>query len=312
MEIKVFDIKDEIIEEKLEEIDVLNIKKVFTKIFSSQNTGHLKSSCKANEESILNEYNAGKKEFNLFKFAEHLKEAESKGDGSRNKQITEGYLFIRKEEEKLSLLKLENIEVVDKEKNYEMKTSFSTESNYYKGCIVQSDLNDITVVDRNKSIAKYWRERFLELSLNRDEYQNSIELIDLFKKNNLYSDVVRDSENYQNIHEETESYIFQSNIFDKVDLANRMRSKSLISELELNEIYSDSSKALDAEFGISQKAIKENYKKTINISKDTKIYTDNYAKLFKRQGIEYRDGKIILSVENEYINEIPEELKDGN
>lgn len=54
--------------------------------------------------------------FNMYEFAESLRGAELKKDGTRNKQITKGNLFIKKEDEQLILLKLENIEVVDKEK----------------------------------------------------------------------------------------------------------------------------------------------------------------------------------------------------
>jgi len=156
LEIKVFDITESLVqEEQLKPIDIENIKKVFNKIFSPQNTDHLKIDCYANENSILSQYQVNRKTFSMHRFAEELRLSELKRDGTRNKQITEGNLFIKEESNRLILLKLENIEVIDKEKNYEMRTSFSTESNYYKGCILGDDLKSITIIDISKSVAKY-------------------------------------------------------------------------------------------------------------------------------------------------------------
>ena len=312
MEIKVFDISEDAYEEKLEKKDIQNIKKVFQKIFSSENADHLRIDCSAREDSILNKYMNSRTIFNMYEFAESLRGAELKKDGTRNKQITKGNLFIKKEDEQLILLKLENIEVVDKEKNYEMKTSFSTEANYYKGCIFDGNLNKVVVIDRNKTIAKYWREDFLKLSLNRDSYQNSIDLIDLLKENKLFSENISSKGNLQEIKEATENYIFKNESFDKTQLKELLVEKSLIRDTELNLVYSESSKNIDTGFEISKKAIKKRYHKEIFVSEDTKIWTDNYEKLIRRQGIEYEDGKIILSVSEKFVNNLPKELTDGN
>ena len=314
MVVKVFDINETVHEEKLNEIDIENINKVFLKIFSPENTDHLKIDCYANENSILKKYKDNPDNFEMISFANELGRAEQKNDGTRNKQITEGNLFIKRETNRLILLKLENIEVIDKEKNYEMRTSFSTESNYYKGCILGDDLMQITIIDKNKSVAKYWREGFLNLSLNRDEYQNSKELIELLKEDNLFASNLMRQENFQKIKEQTENYIFSKDTFDKVDLSEILRKKKLIEEKNLNEIYSEESKKIDTEFSLSKRAIKEDYNKTIYISPETKIYTENYIKLVKRQGIEYQDGKLILSVDESFIDDLPPELrvKNGN
>ncbi|MCP7290516.1 hypothetical protein JKU53_00005, partial [Listeria monocytogenes] len=228
MEIKVFDINESVYEEQLEQIDIENINKVFSKIFSPENTDHLKIDCRINDKSILKKYKENQSVFEMIMFAEELRKAELKGDGTRNKQITEGNLFIKKESNRLILLKLENIEVIDKEKNYEMRTSFSTESNYYKGCILGNDLNKITIIDKNKSVAKYWREGFLNLSLNRNEYQNSKELIEMLKEDKLFTETLMSQDNFQEIKDQTENYIFSNDSFDKVNLAELLRVKHLI------------------------------------------------------------------------------------
>ncbi|EKZ0216191.1 hypothetical protein QRK76_002575, partial [Enterococcus faecalis] len=88
MEIKVFDISEDAYEEKLEKKDIQNIKKVFQKIFSSENADHLRIDCSAREDSILNKYMNSKTIFNMYEFAESLRGAELKKDGTRNKQIT--------------------------------------------------------------------------------------------------------------------------------------------------------------------------------------------------------------------------------
>ncbi|WP_285014396.1 hypothetical protein [Lactococcus garvieae] len=312
MEIKVFDINDTIREESLSEIAKENIEKVFLKIFSPSNTAHLKIDCYVDNGSILERYEKEKEKFDLDAFAIELHEAEKKTDGSRNKQITEGYLFIKRVNSRLMLLKLENIEVIDKEKNYEMKNSFSTEANYYKGCIFEGDLKNITIIDKNKSIAKYWRDDFLNLSLIKDDFKNSQELVSLVKSGKLLSENINSQDNFEIIQNKIENYIFENDFFDKIRVADLLRSSNLISQVDLNDIYSEDSKVLDTEFEISKKALKEGYKKTICLSEYTKIYTENYAKLYNREEIKYEDGRIILTVNEEFISGLPEELINGN
>ncbi|EKO5667578.1 hypothetical protein P0W50_002866, partial [Enterococcus faecalis] len=149
-------------------------------------------------------------------------------------------------------------------------------------------------------------------SLNRNSYQNSIDLIDLLRKNELFSENISSKGNLQEIKEATENYIFKNESFDKTQLKELLVEKSLIRDTELNLVYSESSKNIDTGFEISKKAIKERYHKEIFVSEDTKIWTDNYEKLIRRQGIEYEDGKIILSVSEKFVNNLPKELTDGN
>ncbi|EIT2199828.1 hypothetical protein L1U15_002828, partial [Enterococcus faecalis] len=118
--------------------------------------------------------------------------------------------------------------------------------------------------------------------------------------------------NLQEIKEATENYIFKNESFDKTQLKELLVEKSLIRDTELNLVYSESSKNIDTGFEISKKAIKKRYHKEIFVSEDTKIWTDNYEKLIRRQGIEYEDGKIILSVSEKFVNNLPKELTNGN
>ena len=67
---------------------------------------------------------------------------------------------------------------------------------------------------------------------------------------------------------------------------------------------------MDSQFKISSKAIAKKYKKTIQVSKDTKIYTDNYTKLKRSNGIKFENGKLILTVSEDFLKNIPDELKN--
>ncbi|EHU9638598.1 hypothetical protein KZ525_002771, partial [Enterococcus faecalis] len=130
--------------------------------------------------------------------------------------------------------------------------------------------------------------------------------------NKLFSEKISSKDNLQEIKEATENYIFKNENFDKTELKELLVEKGLIRYKELNLVYSDSSKNIDTGFKISKKAVKERYYKEIFVSEDTKIWTDNYEKLIRRQGIEYEDGKIILSVSENFVNNLPKELTDGN
>ena len=123
MEIKSYSIKDEVVEEVLQDIDIENLDKVFKKVFAAESMGHLKIDCYADDCSILSNYK-NNDFFDINIFAEKLLSSEMKSDGSRNKQIVEGHLFIKIQDKSLVLLKLENIEVIDKENHYELKQLF--------------------------------------------------------------------------------------------------------------------------------------------------------------------------------------------
>jgi hypothetical protein len=311
MTIKVYDINEEFREEQLVLKDITNIHKIFDKIFSSNNTGHQKVECFTNDTSLLKMYHESQN-FDLSTFADKLLKAEKKKDGTRNQQITQGFLFVKKESDSLLLLKLEDIETIDREQHYKMRTSFSTESNYYKGCIFSGDLQNIIVIDKNTSVAAFWREKFLGLELKQNEFQNSMKLIVLIQEDKLFSEKIKNQTNFQEVKKQTEDFLFGNETFDKTQLADKLRRNSLVESIDLNEIYSEESKNIDSKFQISSKAIAKKYKKTIQVSKDTKIYTDNYTKLKRSNGIKFENGKLILTVSEDFLKNIPDELKNEN
>lgn len=306
--INVYAIGDKIESEQLDELSVKNIDKIFDKIFSELNKSHLKIKSKAITGSLIIPFSKNAASFNIDEFAEALFAAEKKQDGERNKQITEGNLFIRVIGNNLTLLKLENIEMIDKANHYEMKSNFSTEPNYYKGASFTGSLENILIIDKNPSIAKYWGQRFLKVEPLDTSDQNTSSFIQLIKNDTLFQEKIVSDENYEEIKLATEQYLFTNDFFDKIELFNKLNSKELIKEKNLNEVYSDTAQNLDSNFKISGKSIKENYKKVIKVSDDTKIQTDNFEKLVSRQGIEYRNGKLTLPVDPAFISQLPESL----
>lgn len=311
MTIKVYDINEEFHEEQLVSEDIANIRKIFDKIFSSNNTEHQKVECFTNDNSLLKMYHESPN-FDLSTFADKLLKAEKKKDSTRNQQITQGFLFVKKELDSLLLLKLESIEMIDKEQHYKMRASFSTESNYYKGCIFSGDLQNIIVIDKNTSVAGFWRDKFLGLELKQNEFQDSMKLIELIQEDKLFSEKIKNQTNFQEVKKQTEDFLFGNETFDKTQLADKLRRNSLVESTDLNEIYSEESKNMDSQFQISSKAIAKKYKKTIQVSKDTKIYTDNYTKLKRSNGIKFENGKLILTVSDDFLKNIPDELKNGS
>lgn len=311
MTIKVYDINEDVHEEQLVSEDITNIHKIFNKIFSSNNTDHQKVECFTNDNSLLKLYHESE-DFDLETFANELLKAEKKKDNTRNLQITQGFLFVKKKSDLLMLLKLESIEMIDKEQHYKMRASFSTESNYYKGCIFSGDLNNVTVIDKNTSVAGFWRDRFLGLELKFNEFQDSMKLISLIQEDKLFSEKIKNQTNFPVVRKQTEDFLFGNETFDKTQLADKLRRNNLIELTDLTAIYSEESKSMDSHFQVSSKAIAKKYKKTIQVSKDTKIYTDNYTKLKRSNGIKFENGKLILTVSDDFLKNIPDELKNGN
>ena len=69
---------------------------------------------------------------------------------------------------------------------------------------------------------------------------------------------------------------------------------------------------LDASFTIDAKVLRDKYKDEIRISSDTVIKTDNFEKLKRRKQIKFEDNKIILTVSNDFINEVSSKIGNIN
>ena len=128
---------------------------------------------------------ADKTNFDYIEIAEKLRQ--EKSDGTRNMSIREGVLFIKCNENYLSLMKLEKQEVIDKT-TFKQKVELSILKNYFKIFVYNGDYNDIKVIDKNRTTAKYWCDNFLELKQYEISENNTNIMISLLENDELFNE----------------------------------------------------------------------------------------------------------------------------
>ena len=315
MEIKAFDIGLESREIILTDIMIGNINNIFNQILggNSYKSNHLSVKCSLanenqNESNVLFNYLKNKNKFDYNVFADKLLAAEKNKIGDcRKKSIQEGFLFVKSHESSLYLMKLQKIEDVDAI-TFELKGALGSDNNYYKLCVFEKDFDNIIIVDKNTKLAQYWFQSFLGLVRQRNEDDNTKLLVRLIEEKKLFNNNIVDSNSIDKLYKITENYLFDNKLFDKSILKDLLNSKLLIDENELSNVFSTDSCDIDFEFNLSDKIMKEKYKKVMKISDDTEIKTDNLKKLQRRKGIAIKDNKIILTISDDYLPKIREIL----
>ena len=206
------------------------------------------------------------------------------------------------------LMKMEKTNVVDTN-TFAKRGELGMDKDYYKLCVFPNDFNNITVIDKNQKAAKYWYNKFLNLELLRTEDDNTRDLVDLVENDEFFKDEIKELPNFSEIKSATKEFIFDNNVFDKTRLKDFLVQNSLIDAVDERQIYSDRSTNLDSDFSISKSVLKEKYKKTLKISEETIIRTDNFEKLKKRQRVFINaDNELVLKVDSEFLEQLKLDL----
>ncbi|MGT2964846.1 hypothetical protein [Streptococcus acidominimus] len=315
MTIKVYAVSKVVEERELNAKQIANIRKLFNFLMGEKRS-HLSVKCilpseSQSEDSILFEFKNfnPKDNFNFRKFADKLLEAETNEDGKRNATIRTGFLFLEQIGSSIKLIKLESTNAIDPE-TFAIRKDLGLDNSYYKICIFKNDFNNVTIIDKSNTAAKFWYNKFLDLKLFRDSDSNTDTLIKFINKNLLFSDEVKNQENYEEVKDLSLEYIFESSSFDKTDLMNKLVQASLLGMNDESKIFSEKSLDLDSEFVISKKMIVRHFKKSLPISDITTIYTDNIIEMRDRQEVEYNidTGKLELDVQERYRSQILQSL----
>lgn len=316
--VAVYEITDEFTEIELDNNKIRNINEIFETIVNNRSS-HVSVVAEVIEEreGILKKFIQSPEDFDINLFPEKLLESErSSSTNSRKKSIRSGFLFIKESDDSLLLLKLEKTSVADTE-TFKLVAQLGTEKTYYKACIARKDLSTIEVIDKNRKVASYWMSDFLGLQEVRNSRINSLELIKLVENKELFSAQIKEKQNFSDIVSETKDYIFNHNIFDKSELIDFLNSRDLIEIPTDIENYEDNffaieANQLDASFTIDSKVLRDEYKDEIRVSSDTVIKTDNFEKLKRRKQIKIEDNEIILTVSDDYINEVRSKIGNLN
>ncbi len=314
MSIKVFDVGDTVNENQLDELQKQNILKIFEELTKET---HLIINCYLDVKSGGNETSPiyyfkeskNKDDFDYKRIADDLLKAECKIDGTRNSTIREGLLFIKSNNTSIIIMKLEKLEVIDKD-SYEIKSQLGKEKDYFKVGIFDGEYNDIKIIDKNKTAAKYWYQKFLGLERKRNSDDNTQDILNLIEQDKLFTKDVISRENYNEIKRYIEFYLFDKKKFDKSDLFDELNSSNLLELNNEDELYSDESKQIDSDFDISDKVLNKHYQRKIQTSKNITITTKNYLKSIRDNKIRFdeRNKEIRIVIDEEYLSKVRELL----
>ncbi len=315
MTIKVYSIDTVVKERTLDEEKLKNIRALFKFLISNQRS-HLSVKCilppeKQKNTSVLFEFkNYNPKDgFDFKKFADKLLSAETNEDGKRNKTIRTGILFIEQISSRIKLLKLESTNAIDPE-TFAIRQDLGLDNSYYKICIFENNFNDVTIIDKSTTAAKFWYNKFLDLKLFRNSDVNTDTLIKFINNNLLFSKEIINQKNYEEVKELSLEYIFENSYFDKLALTNKLVQNKLLDTNDESKIFSEKSLDLDSEFDISRKMIVKHFKKSLQISDITSIHTDNIIEMRERQEVEYNEstGKLELDIQEKYRPQVLQNL----
>ena len=312
--IKVFDIGIDVNENELDEIQRENILKIFGELTKES---HLITNCYLDtnldkyEDSPIYYFKkcSNKNDFNYKRVADDLLKAESKINGTRNSTIREGLLFIKFDDTSITIMKLEKLEVIDKD-SYEIKSELGKEKDYFKVGIFEGDYKDVKIIDKNKTAAKYWYQKFLGLERKRNSEDNTQDIIDFIENDKLFTDDIFNRENYNEIKRYSEFYLFDNKKFDKSDLFDKLNSSGLLELNKEDELYSHTANQIDSDFDISEKILNNHYQRKIQISKNITITTKNYLESIRDNKINFdeRNKEIRILIDDEYLSKVKELL----
>lgn len=315
MILKVFDISDEVVVNEINEIQKNNIIKIFSELTKET---HLITNCYLDTGSDTYKVSPihyfkesfDKEAFNYKRIADDLLKAECKADGTRNITIREGLLFIKADKNTITIMKLEKLEVIDKN-SYEIKSELGKEKDYFKVCTFKGNYDDIKIIDKNRTAAKYWYQTFLGLTRKRTSEDNTQDVIDLIFNDELFVEEVIRRENYNEIKRFTEFYLFDNKKFDKSDLFNELNSSGLFELKKEDELFSDKSSQIDSDFDISEKIINRKYQRNIPTSPEITIKTKNYLESIRDNELIFneKDKTIKIIIDEEYLESVKEKLE---
>jgi len=313
--VKVFDISTEVKSNSIDDKQQKNILRIFDEL--SYET-HLITNCfldlglETYKDSPIYHFNeaADKVNFDYKKIADNLLRAECKADNTRNSTIREGLLFIKADDSSITIMKLEKLTVIDKD-TYEFKSELGKEKDYFKVCTFKGNYDDIKIIDKNKTAAKYWYQKFLGLTRRRTSEDNTSDVIKLITEDSLYQQEIIEKENYNEIKRFSEYYLFDNKKFDKSDLFNQLNSSGLIELKKEDELFSSSSELIDSDFDICERTLNRKYQRKIHASDEITIITKNYLESIRDNQLNFdeKNKKITILIDDEYLEKVKEELE---
>lgn len=312
----VFDINEKINEINLSEDMLTNLDKTISDILKKNKTNSIKYCVKDKKDKNhpinsltraiwkrKNSFSEKKFKSEAEKLAERLLSVELIKDGSqRKKSITKGMLFFKGNKNQVTIIKLESTEIMDN-KTFELKEALNLDKHYYKITTIKNgQLDNINIVDKNKNVAKFWANEFLNLSRVRDSSTNTTTLFEKLKKDLFFTDSVKEDENYGMIKRDTMEFLETHKDFTEEDLFNflTIADKEITTKDIVNQsIYDD----MDDSFKIDKNTVLSNAKGKIQVSKSIEILSSNLFGEIRDKNIKLKGNKLEIRINKTFLEQ---------
>ncbi|MEG0237449.1 MAG: hypothetical protein RR523_14245 [Cetobacterium sp.] len=236
------------------------------------------------------------------KLAERLLEVELKKDGStRKKNITKGMLFFKGNKNQVTIIKLESTEIMDN-KTFELKEALNLDKHYYKiTTIKRGQLDNINIIDRNKTVSKFWADEFLQLEKVRDSSSNTTVIFEQIKQDSFFTDLIKEDKNYRTIKQETMEFLEKNKTFTEEDLFKCLTidDKEITSADIINDFVYDE---MDDDFDIDKTVVFSNLKGKLKASSDIDIFSNNLVGDIRDKNIILKGNKLEIRIQKKYLD----------
>ncbi|MCG1808416.1 hypothetical protein K4R79_09360 [Staphylococcus epidermidis] len=254
------------------------------------------------------------------RFAEKLLEEELVEDKEknirRNKTIKNGILIFKVTENTLTLMKLEEINTIDKN-DFSKKPTYGAEKNYFKIAVMDFQNRntkrlDIDIYDTGTKIAKYWSEGFLSIYPLRDSELNTNDIIDSLKENTLFNKLPNITES--DLNQSTTDFLSDNREFSFIKLRDHI-NQHFETDFEKDELFKDDHlNRIDAEFNLEPKVVDKYLKKKIKINDVISLDINNISKATKAGLMKVSiDGRYLkIRLETNITADLPDIQQEGD
>jgi hypothetical protein len=298
--LKAYSIREKVFDLNINETQSGNIEKIIKRVLGEDEHGKpgevkLFNTDKNIENHKLHRFateimkepsNSEKVEAFCDRLAEDLLKAELIEDQStRNKNILEGVLIVKITEDRLILLKFEDVEVIDRI-TFEIRSTIGLDRAYLKAAIFTGDETTIRIIDRQRQVANFWSSKFLELIPVRTDEDNTLAVANSITRQEVLNEETYSKEEIKTATFVLAEYLTKESHFDLREASDLLLAKFPGKPLELTSLFQVGFlQSIDEQFDVSTKAI--------NVAFQRKVKLNEYVTLVINNIFMARNGQLI-------------------
>jgi len=226
----------------------------------------------------------------------------------RNKNILQGVLIIKITEQKIVLIKLEEIEAIDPI-TFAIRSNIGLDRAYLKAAVFTGDESSIRVIDRQRQVANFWSSKFLQLIPVRTDLDNTQIIANAINENKVLNNDAFTNDEAKNVNSMLAEYVTKESHFDLQEVKDILQVSFPDKPSTISSLFqADFLQSIDEQFEISGKTISAAFRKTIQVNELVTIVISNIHRAKNSQfidGEKVRSTRVIeIVVEDAYLNDV--------